>query len=56
MANFLMPGGYAGQNDEAFALLDKAFDERSNWQVWLRLDPRWNGLRFDPRFGQLVAA
>lgn len=43
-----------GQNDDAFASLDKAFDERSNWLVWLRLDPRWNGLRHDPRFAQLV--
>jgi DNA-binding winged helix-turn-helix (wHTH) protein/TolB-like protein/lipoprotein NlpI len=44
-----------GQNDAAFAWLEKAFDERSNWLVWLRLDPRWNGLRSDPRFGQLVS-
>jgi tetratricopeptide (TPR) repeat protein len=48
---------YAGlrQNDAAFAWLEKAFDERSNWLVWLRLDPRWNGLRTDPRFAQLVS-
>jgi hypothetical protein len=44
-----------GQNDAAFALLNKAFDERSNWLVWLRLDPRRNGLRPDPRFAQLVS-
>jgi tetratricopeptide (TPR) repeat protein len=44
-----------GQNDAAFAWLEKAFDERSNWLVWLRLDPRWNGLRTDPRFAQLVS-
>jgi DNA-binding winged helix-turn-helix (wHTH) protein/TolB-like protein len=44
-----------GQNDDAFASLNKAFDERSNWLVWLRLDPRWNGLRHDPRFAQLVS-
>jgi DNA-binding winged helix-turn-helix (wHTH) protein/TolB-like protein len=42
------------QNDAAFAALNKAFDERSNWLVWLRLDPRWNGLRSDPRFAELV--
>jgi DNA-binding winged helix-turn-helix (wHTH) protein/TolB-like protein/Tfp pilus assembly protein PilF len=43
-----------GQNDEAFASLNKAFDEKSNWLVWLRLDPRWNALRPDPRFTELV--
>ena len=44
-----------GRNDDAFASLNKAFDERSNWLIWLRLDPRWNGLRPDPRFRQLVS-
>jgi hypothetical protein len=44
-----------GQNDAAFASLNNAFDERSNWLVWLRLDPRWNGLRADPRFTQLLS-
>jgi tetratricopeptide (TPR) repeat protein len=44
-----------GQNDAALASLNNAFDERSNWLVWLRLDPRWNGLRSDPRFTQLVS-
>jgi DNA-binding winged helix-turn-helix (wHTH) protein/TolB-like protein/Tfp pilus assembly protein PilF len=44
-----------GQNDEAFTWLNRAFDERSHWLVWLRLDPRWNGLRPDPRFAELVS-
>jgi tetratricopeptide (TPR) repeat protein len=43
-----------GQIDPAFTWLDKAFAERSNWLVWLRLDPRWKALRHDPRFAQLV--
>ena len=43
-----------GQIDSAFAWLDKALDERSHWLVWLRLDPRWKGLRSDPRFAELV--
>jgi tetratricopeptide (TPR) repeat protein len=43
-----------GQHDAAFACLDRAFDERSHWLVWLRLDPRWNALRADPRFSELV--
>ena len=43
-----------GEIDRAFRWLDKAFDERSHWLVWLRLDPRWKRLRHDPRFGSLV--
>ena len=43
-----------GQRDSAFVWLNKAFDERSHWLVWLRLDPRWKGLRSDPRFAELV--
>jgi tetratricopeptide (TPR) repeat protein len=44
-----------GQNDDAFRWLNRAFDERSHWLVWLRLDPRWDGLRPDPRFSDLVS-
>ena len=43
------------QNDATFAWLNRAFDERSNWLVWLRLDPRWDGVRSDPRFAGLVS-
>lgn len=44
-----------GENDAAFTWLEKAFDERSHWLVWLRLDPRWDNLRSDPRFSVLVS-
>ncbi len=43
-----------GQTEEAFRWLDRAFDERSHWLVWLRLDPRWKSLRKDSRFATLV--
>jgi tetratricopeptide (TPR) repeat protein len=43
------------RNDEAFEWLEKAFEERSHWLVWLRQDPRWNNIRTDPRFGPLLA-
>jgi DNA-binding winged helix-turn-helix (wHTH) protein/Tfp pilus assembly protein PilF len=58
---FVTPYGVAlvhaglDENDAAFAWLNKAFDERAHWLVWLRLDPRWNGLRRDPRFSDLVS-
>jgi tetratricopeptide (TPR) repeat protein len=43
-----------GEKDAAFAWLEKAFDERSHWLVWLRLDPRWESIRSDPRFDAMV--
>jgi tetratricopeptide (TPR) repeat protein len=30
-----------GSSDAALAWLNKAFEERSHWLVWLRLDPRF---------------
>ena len=43
-----------GEKDQAFAWLNKSYEERSNWLVWLKLDPRWNSIRSDPRFADLV--
>lgn len=47
---------YAGLEDsaEAFAWLDKAFDERCFGLVSLKVDPRFNFLRKDPRFDNLL--
>ena len=42
-----------GDKEQAFAKLDQAVDERSHWLLWLNLDPRWETLRADPRFGEL---
>jgi adenylate cyclase len=48
---------YAGldEKEQAFLWLDKAYEERSNWLVWLKSDPRWASLREDKRFAQLVS-
>ena len=43
-----------GDSDDAFTWLDKAFAERSHWLVWLRLDPRFDPLRSDLRFTELL--
>jgi adenylate cyclase len=47
---------YAALNekDQAFQWLNKAYDERSHWLVWLRSDPRWINIRSDKRFAALV--
>jgi len=47
---------YAGSGDKAEALhrLEQAYSERSHWLVWLKLDPRWNSLRSEPKFKDLV--
>jgi DNA-binding winged helix-turn-helix (wHTH) protein/Tfp pilus assembly protein PilF len=43
-----------GRKDAAFDWLDRTFLDRSNWLVWLRLDPRWAALRGDRRFAGLI--
>jgi len=43
-----------GNKDEAFRWLEKAFDDRANWLVWLRFDPRWEALHADPRYAEMV--
>ncbi len=43
-----------GDNNQAFQLLDKAFTERSQWLVQLKVDPRFANLRSDPRFPDLL--
>jgi tetratricopeptide (TPR) repeat protein len=47
---------YAGLGDRRSALdwLDRAVADRSNWLVWLKLDPRFAGLHGTPRFEALV--
>jgi TolB-like protein/DNA-binding SARP family transcriptional activator/Tfp pilus assembly protein PilF len=42
------------QPDSAFSWLDRAVAERTNWLVWLNRDPRWDPIRFDPRFAALT--
>jgi adenylate cyclase len=41
-------------NDKAFECLDKAYEQRSNWLVWLKQDPRWKLIKKDPRYAALV--
>jgi TolB-like protein/DNA-binding winged helix-turn-helix (wHTH) protein/Tfp pilus assembly protein PilF len=43
-----------GNKEQTFHWLDKAFDDRAHWLVWIRLDPRWDSLRSDPRYADLL--
>lgn len=45
-----------GEADEAFRWLQRSLDERSGWMVWLKVDPRLDALRPDPRFGPLLVS
>ena len=42
------------EKDNAFEWLDKAYEERSNWLVWLRADPRWTPFKKEKRYIELV--
>jgi len=46
--------GLLGDKDQAFALLEKAYNERDNMVVLLKVDPYFDPLRSDPRFTDLV--
>ena len=43
-----------GDKDRAFSWLERAYQERSGGLVWLRVDPRLDPLRQDPRFAALA--
>jgi tetratricopeptide (TPR) repeat protein len=59
---FVTPYGIAlvqaglGRDDDALASLRRAYEGRSHWLVWMRLDPRWGKLRDDPRFDAIAKA
>jgi serine/threonine protein kinase/tetratricopeptide (TPR) repeat protein len=43
-----------GEKDEAFRLLEKAYDQHSPDIVFLAVDPFWYGTRSDPRYADLL--
>ena len=43
-----------GEKDQAFAWLDKGYEQRAFQLQWIQLDPRWDNLRSDPRFQDLL--
>ena len=57
---FVTSYGYAliyaglGDHEQALIWLRKAVEERSHWLVWIRVDPRFDALRRDTHFQQIV--
>ena len=43
-----------GEKDEALLWLDIAYQEHTAWMVVLKVDPRFDNLRSDPRFQDLL--
>ncbi len=43
-----------GEKDQAFDWLQKAYQDRSTWLVYLKVDPFFDPLRSDPRFIDLI--
>lgn len=42
-----------GEKDEAFSWLEKAYKEKSNYLIFLKVDPRLDSLRDDQRLEHL---
>jgi len=53
-AFFLLPYIATGRNDQAIAVLQKAYGERSNFVVNVKVEPAFDPLRSDPRFQNLL--
>jgi hypothetical protein len=58
---FVSPYGIAsyyavsGETEQALAWLEKAYAERDGTLAWLKVHPRLDGLRSEPRFRDLLA-
>jgi len=42
-----------GEDDRAMEYLEKSYEERSHWLIYLHIDPSMDGLRSNPRFQDL---
>ena len=53
---YYMALAYMGlrEKDQAFAWLERACQERDFWVRFLKVDPVWDSLRSDPRFGDIL--
>jgi serine/threonine-protein kinase len=51
---FVMLHTALGEAEQAFAWLDRAYEERRGWLVYLGVEPTLDSLRGDPRFRRLM--
>jgi len=42
-----------GEKDQAFAWLEQGYEQRAFQMQWIKIEPRWDSLRSDPRFQDL---
>ncbi len=42
------------ERDQAIASLEQGYTNRDQWMMYLKADPRWDDLRPDPRFQDLL--
>ena len=43
-----------GEEDRAMEWLQRAYQERDAWLIWLKADPVFDSLRSDPRFQDIL--
>ena len=43
-----------GEKAEGYEWLDRAYQECAEWMIYLSVDPRFDGLRAEPRFKELL--
>jgi len=43
-----------GDREQTLNWLERAFAEHDSWLIFLKADPKWNSLRSDPKFQELV--
>ena len=43
-----------GDKNQAFAYLDKAYDEHNDYLIYVKVEPLFDSLRDDPRFQALL--
>ena len=42
------------EKDQSLKYLEMAYEDRSWWMTWLRVDPRFDSIRGDPRYQNLI--